>query len=43
VIKGVLLQRLFQICYLAAVAVAMFGWLSAFWWISIRLAKWLMG
>jgi hypothetical protein len=40
--RGALLQRLFKICYLAAVAVAMFGWVSAFWWLTVRLAKWLM-
>jgi hypothetical protein len=40
--RGTILKRLFVIAYLTAVAVAMFGWLSAFWWITVRLAKWLM-
>jgi hypothetical protein len=40
--RGALLQRLFKICYLVAVAVAMFGWLSAFWWISVQVVRWLI-
>jgi hypothetical protein len=39
---GAILKRLFVIAYVTAVAVAMFGWVSAFWWITIRLARWLM-
>jgi hypothetical protein len=41
--RGTLLQRLFTVCYLAAVAVAMFGWLSAFGWLTFRALRWLMG
>jgi hypothetical protein len=41
-VSRALLQRLFEFCYLAAVAVAMFGWVSAFWWLTVRLAKRLM-
>jgi hypothetical protein len=41
--RGTLLQRLFKICYLAAVAVAMFGWISAFGWLTVRIAHWLLG
>jgi hypothetical protein len=40
--RGTLLQRLFRIFYLIAVAVAMFGWLSAFGWLAVRVARWLM-
>jgi hypothetical protein len=40
--KGALLQRLFKICYLTAVAVAMFGWVSAFWWITFHVVPWLL-
>jgi hypothetical protein len=40
--KGAISKRLFVIVYLIAVAVAMFGWVSAFWWLTVRLAKWLM-
>jgi hypothetical protein len=40
--NGAILKRLFAIAYVTAVAVAMFGWVSAFWWITARLAKLLM-
>jgi ABC-type enterochelin transport system permease subunit len=40
--KGTILKRLFVIGYLTAIAVAMVGWVSAFGWITVRLAKWLM-
>jgi hypothetical protein len=40
--RGKLLQRLFRVCYLTAIAVAMLGWLSAFGWISVRVAQWLL-
>jgi hypothetical protein len=39
--SGTPLPRLFKICYLIAITVATFGWLSAFGWITIRIAKWL--
>jgi hypothetical protein len=32
-------QRLLTICYLTTIAVAMFGWLSAFGWIAVAIAK----
>ena len=35
-------RRLFDITYLAAIAVAMVGWLSALGWITVRLASWLL-
>jgi len=31
-------QRFFNICYLIAISVATFGWLSGFGWIAIRIA-----
>jgi hypothetical protein len=40
--KGVLLQRLFKICYLTAIIVSTLGWLSAFGWLTIKVAKWLL-
>lgn len=40
--KGTPLQRLFNACYLTAIAVAMVGWLSAFGWITVRVAQWLL-
>ena len=40
--KGAILKRLFVIGYLTAVAVAMIGWVSAFGWITVRVAKWLL-
>jgi hypothetical protein len=39
--RGTILKRLFVIGYLTASAVAMVGWLSAFGWITIRVARWL--
>jgi hypothetical protein len=35
-------QRFFNISYLAAIAVAMVGWLSAFGWITVKVAEWLL-
>ncbi len=35
-------QRLFKICYLTGIAVAMVGWLSAFGWVTVAVAKWLL-
>jgi hypothetical protein len=35
-------DRLFTACYLAAAAVAMLGWLSAFGWATVVVAKWLL-
>lgn len=35
-------QRLFPICYLSAVAVAMAGWLWAIGWATFEAAKWLL-
>jgi hypothetical protein len=40
--RGALLQRLFKICYLTAVTVSMVGWLSAFGWLTVKVAKWLL-
>lgn len=40
--RGVLLQRLLKICYLTAIVVSMVGWLSAFGWLTIKVAKWLL-
>jgi hypothetical protein len=35
-------QRLFSICYLSAVAVAMAGWLWAIGRVTLAAAKWLL-
>jgi hypothetical protein len=35
-------DRLFTVCYLTATAVAMLGWLSAFGWVTVAVAKWLL-
>jgi hypothetical protein len=35
-------ERSFRICYLTAIAVAMVGWLSAFGWVTLTVAKWLL-
>lgn len=40
--KGTKLKRLFVIAYLAAIAVSTVGWVSAFGWLTVRLAKWLL-
>jgi hypothetical protein len=40
--RGTISKRLFVIAYLTAVVVAMFGWVSGFWWITIRVARWLL-
>jgi hypothetical protein len=36
-------QKLSTISYLTAVTVAMVGWLSAFGWVAVVVAKWLLG
>jgi hypothetical protein len=35
-------QRLFNMCYLTVIGVAMVGWLSAFGWLTVAVAKWLL-
>jgi hypothetical protein len=40
--RGTILKRVFLIGYLTAVAVAMFGWLSAFGWLTVKVAQWLL-
>jgi hypothetical protein len=35
-------DRLFTACYLTATGVAMLGWLSAFGWATVAVAKWLL-
>jgi hypothetical protein len=40
--RGTVLKRLFVIGYLTAVAVATIGWVSAFGWLTVRVAKWLL-
>jgi hypothetical protein len=42
VTKATLKQRLFTTCYLAVIAVAMVGWLSAFGWAAVAVANWLL-
>jgi hypothetical protein len=34
-------RRLSSICYLAAITVAMVGWLCAFGWVAMAAANWL--
>jgi len=40
--RKAILKRVFVIGYLTAVAVAMIGWVSAFGWITMMVAKWLL-
>ena len=40
--RGAILNRLFVIGYLTAIVVATIGWVSAFGWITVRVAKWLL-
>jgi hypothetical protein len=40
--RGTILKRLFVVGYLTAISVAMIGWISAFGWITVRVAKWLI-
>jgi hypothetical protein len=40
--RGAISKRLFVIAYVTAVAVAMFGWVSAFGWLTVQVAKWLL-
>ena len=35
-------ERLVTACYLTATAVAMVGWLCAFGWVTVAVAKWLL-
>jgi hypothetical protein len=34
-------RRLLTVSYLSAITVAMVGWLSAFGWVTVAVAKWL--
>ena len=40
--RGKLLEQLFKIGFLTAIAVAMVGWTSAIGWLTVKLAMWLM-
>jgi hypothetical protein len=40
--KTTLSQRLFSLCYLIAIIIATFGWLSAFAWLTVKVTKWLL-
>jgi len=40
--RATMKDRLFKVCYLTATAVAMLGWLSAFGWVTVAVAKWLL-
>jgi hypothetical protein len=40
-VTSTLRQRLFTICYLAAIAIATVGWLSALGWAAVKAGKWL--
>jgi hypothetical protein len=39
--KGTILKRVFVIAYLAGIAVSTIGWMLAFGWFTVKLAKWL--
>jgi hypothetical protein len=40
--RKTILKRVFVVGYLIAVAVATIGWVSAFGWLTVRVAKWLL-
>jgi hypothetical protein len=40
--RATLPTRFFEICYLTAITVSTFGWVSALSWTTFRLAKWVM-
>jgi hypothetical protein len=40
--RGTILKRIFVIAYVTAVAVATIGWVSAFGWLTVQVAKWLL-
>jgi hypothetical protein len=40
--RGAILKRLFVIAYVTAIAVATIGWVSAFGWLTVRVAEWLL-
>ena len=40
--KGTMLKRTLVVAYLAAIAISTMGWVSAFGWLTVRLAKWLL-
>jgi hypothetical protein len=40
--KGALLQQVFKIGFLAAVTVAMIGWVSAIGWVIVGIVSWLL-
>ena len=40
--RRTILKRLFVIGYVTAIAVAMVGWISAFGWLTLRAATWLL-
>jgi hypothetical protein len=40
--RETILKRLFVIGYVTAIAGATIGWLSAFGWLTVKVAKWLL-
>jgi hypothetical protein len=40
--RGTISKRLFVIGYVAAVGVSMAGWVSAFGWLTVKVATWLL-
>ncbi len=40
--RGAILNKLFLMGYLTAITGATIGWVSAFGWITVTIAKWLM-
>lgn len=39
--KPTMSPRVFSVCYLVAIIVATIGWLSAFGWFAVSIARWL--
>jgi len=40
--KEAILNKLFVVGYLSAITVTTIGWVSAFGWITFRVARWLL-
>lgn len=41
VVRGTSSERFFKICYVMAISIATFGWLSSFGWIALKIVYWL--
>jgi hypothetical protein len=40
--RGELLEPLFKVSFFTVITVATIGWVSAFGWIIVKLAEWMM-